>query len=118
MLLALRPDVLPFGRNSWPSAAAEMLLGPGYQPIDSQSPTLNRPLCCEHPNVRQGEGTQTLQRSPNNTQLQPGTLPLPLCTQAQAPRVGFGWDVCAEPLEPGDWNRDLRSASVCVCVCV
>lgn len=56
--------MLPFGRNSWPSAAAEMPLEPGYQPVDSQYPILNRPLCCELCNVRQGEGesTQTLQR--------------------------------------------------------
>lgn len=56
--------MLHFGRNSWPSAAAEMLPGPGYQPISSQSLILNRPLCCEHPNVSQGEGTWTLQRRP------------------------------------------------------
>ncbi|CAM9153412.1 unnamed protein product [Rangifer tarandus platyrhynchus] len=41
-----------------------MPLGPGYQPIDSPSSTLNRPLCCECPNVRQGEGTRTLQGEP------------------------------------------------------
>lgn len=57
VLLALRPAVLPFGRNSWPSAVAEMPLGPGYQCIDSQPPTLNRPLCCECPYYEAGEGT-------------------------------------------------------------
>lgn len=66
MILALRPAVLHFGRNSWPSAAAKMLPGPSYQPVDSQYPILNRPLCYELSNVRQGEGegTQTLQRRP------------------------------------------------------
>lgn len=84
MLLALRPAVLPFGRNSWPSAAAEMPLGPGYQPIDSQYPILNRPLCYELSNVRQdeGEGTQTLQRRPQQD-------------------LALAWETALAPFSPG-----------------
>lgn len=86
--------MLPFGRNSWPSAAVEMLLGSGYRPIDSQSPTLNRPLCYECPNVRQGEGTWTLQRRPPaRTSSSLGHCPSSFGAQAQTLTVGLVWDV-------------------------
>lgn len=48
--------MLPFGRNFWPSAAAEMLAGPGYRPISSPSPTRNRLLCYEQCEARKEYG--------------------------------------------------------------
>lgn len=66
-----------FGRNSWPSAAAKMPLGPSYQPIGSQSLILNRPLCCEHPNVRV-KVHGPCKGGTGKTQLWPRKLPMPL----------------------------------------
>ena len=119
MLLALRPAALPFGRNSWPSAGAEMPLGPGYQPIDSPSSTLSRPLCCECPNVRQGEGAQTMQgKPPARSFSSRGCCPCPFGAQSETLTVGLLRGVRTEALESEDYNGDLRSACVCVCVCV
>ena len=129
MLLALRPAVLPFGRNSWPSAGAEMPPGPGHQPIDSPSSTLNRPLCCECPNVRQGEGARTLQGKPPARSFSSwGCCPCPFGAQSETLTVGLLRGVRTEALESEDCSGDLRSACVrpcasvcvraCVCACV